>query len=150
MIRADGEFLAARRVAKGSHRWLDIRTFTTVPSCVAALRERGYRIVVATMEGEFGPADLPNAPTAVVFGNEHSGVSDELRDLADGGYAIPMVGFAESLNVSVAAAVTFFAGTRDQKGQLPVDEQRALTARFLMNSVRDPHRIIEEYRRKHA
>ena len=96
------------------------------------------------MDGSIGPSALADVPTAVIFGNEHAGVSAEAESLADGSYAIPMAGFVESLNVSVAAAVTLYAATAGRTGDLHAEEQRTLKARFLLASVRDAERVVEE------
>ena len=51
---------------------------------------------------------------ALVFGNEHSGVSDEIRQLADGNFVIPQAGIIQSLNISVACAVTLYEAYRQK------------------------------------
>ena len=55
------------------------------------------------------------ASVALVFGNEHSGVSDEIRPLADGNFVIPQVGIIRSLNISVACAVCLYEAFRQKK-----------------------------------
>jgi tRNA (guanosine-2'-O-)-methyltransferase len=110
------------------------------------LKEEGYAIYVAAMGAETQPEDLHDTPRlAVVFGNEHRGVSPELRSLSDGTFSIPMRGFVESLNISVAAAITMQALARDGRPRLPAERQRELTARFLMNSVKNADRVIEKF-----
>ena len=137
-------FLAARAVTKGAHRWLDVLRHSRGDACVASLRREGFTVLYASMEGERRPAELAQIPkVAVVFGNEHRGPSQEVRAACDGGFAIPMRGFVDSLNVSVAAAITLFAATTG--GDLDEAERRTLTARYLMQSVRDAARIIADY-----
>jgi tRNA (guanosine-2'-O-)-methyltransferase len=85
-----------------------------------------------------------------VFGNEHAGVSEELRHLADGTYAIPMQGFVQSLNVSVAAAITLFAATRGRPGDLEASERQLLRARYTLLSVPRAGEIVAEYQRRQA
>ena len=53
--------------------------------------------------------------TALVFGNEHSGVSEEIKNLADGNFIIPQVGMIQSLNISVACAVSVYEAFRQKK-----------------------------------
>ena len=100
-------FKASKGAAKGAERWMDIHMHAETGACVAALRERGFRIYVADFEeGALTPADLPvDAPLALLFGGELAGVSEEARALADGAICIPMRGVTQSLNVSVAAAI---------------------------------------------
>jgi tRNA (guanosine-2'-O-)-methyltransferase len=148
MVREDNEFLAANRVAQGTHRWLDLHLFSEPAECAEWLKKRGHRILVAKMDGNVGPETLGDGKVAVVFGNEHRGVSSSMAALADDTYAIPMMGFVESLNVSVAAAVTLYAATapRMKRGEhLPAPDAQVLFARFLMGNVRDAERIVEEH-----
>lgn len=145
IIQPPGGFRAAHQVSKGTHRWLDIRRFDDVESCVREVRARGYRILCADMDGDETPSSIASgAPIAIVLGNEHSGVSPEMRTLADGTYEIPMRGFVESLNVSVAAAITMHAATTAPDAGLPPEQRDALLARWLMEDIAESERIIEE------
>jgi tRNA (guanosine-2'-O-)-methyltransferase len=109
----------------------------------------GYSIYVASMAGDKPLEELRAMERlAVVFGNEHRGVSQEMEALADGTFSIPMRGFVESLNISVAAAITIQALARDGRRSLPVARQRELEARFLMNSVRNADQVIDQYSRE--
>jgi len=138
------DFLVAP-VSRGAHRWLELRRHDDGESCARALHDEGYEIFVATMEGELGPHDLAaHEKVAVVFGNEHAGVSSALREAADGTYAVPMAGFVESLNVSVAAAVTLFEATRGREGNLTPEAYTRVVAHLLMATVTESDRIVEE------
>ena len=148
-IEAAQGFVASRGVSKGSHRWLDVHRYRSAEACVGALKHDGYKVFVATIGGEVSVESLVDHPkVAVVFGNEHRGPSDTMHALADGTFEIPMSGFVESFNVSVAAAITLFALTRNRERGLPKRESEELTARFLMNSVRDAERIVAQYTRR--
>jgi tRNA (guanosine-2'-O-)-methyltransferase len=115
-------------------------------ACVAALHERGFEVYVATMEGELGPEDLRRvSKVAVVFGNEQRGVGDTIAKLCDGRYTIPMLGFAQSLNVSVAAAITLYSATRGRGGDLSETERAELRARFMLMSVPRADQVVREH-----
>ena len=149
LIRSPQPFLASQRVAQGTQRWVDVVEHASAAVCVAGLRARGYRVYVAAMDGDVPPEGLAALPrVAVVFGNEHAGVSDELRQLADGAYTIPMRGFVQSLNVSVAAALTMFSAMRDRPGDLTGEQRLLLRARFCMASVPQAHEIVAEHLRR--
>ena len=149
LIRSPQPFLASQRVAQGTQRWVDVVEHASAAACVAGLRTRGYRVYVAAMDGDVPPDALAAlSRVAIVFGNEHAGVSDELRGLADGAYTIPMRGFVQSLNVSVAAALTMFAATRDRPGDLTGEQRLLLRARFCMASVPRAHAIVAEHLRR--
>lgn len=98
---------SVRQVSKGAHKWLSIHEYQTPSEAAATLRDRGYRICVSSVSPSAKPLasiDLEAGPIAFVFGNEHSGVSEEMTAEADELFTIPMYGFVESTNVSVAAA----------------------------------------------
>jgi tRNA (guanosine-2'-O-)-methyltransferase len=149
VIQRPEPFLATARVSQGSDRWVDVIRHATTAACVRALRERGHRIFVASMEGAVSPEALAQEPrVAIVFGNEHSGVSHELRDLADGTYAIPMCGFVQSLNVSVAAGITLFSAMRGRPGNLSPEAALDLRARYVWKSVPQAQAILAEILRR--
>ncbi len=102
-----GGFRPSAGAARGSERWLHLVRHPTVAASAANLRARGFRIVVADLgEAPWTPESVPvDRPLAVLFGSELTGVSAEARALADGAVHVPMHGFVESLNVSVAAAL---------------------------------------------
>ncbi len=85
-------------------------------------------------------AEVPRV--AVVFGNEHAGPSPHMREAADGTYGIPMRGFVESLNVSVAAAITLNVLMRSRPPDFDEAEQEALVARLLYRRVPDAKAIV--------
>lgn len=101
------EFKLSRKVSLGTHKWLDLRRSTQAQETYAGLKARGYEVWAADVHGT--PVPLQQIPTdrkvALVFGNEHEGLTREAVEAADGVFKIPMTGFVESLNISVAAAV---------------------------------------------
>lgn len=145
VIEERNPFAVSHRVTRGTHRWLEIVRHRSTEACLAALAARGYQVFVAAMDGELTPEDLAKVPkAAVVFGNEHKGASQAVRAAAAGTYAIPMVGFVESLNVSVASAITLYVASRGRHGDLDEAERTEICARFLLASVRDAERIVRE------
>ena len=149
LIESPQPFLASRRIAQGTHRWLDVIEHASAEACFQALHAQGYRVYVAAMDGEITPEALAaEKRVAIVFGNEHAGVSDQMRRLADGAYTIPMQGFVQSLNVSVAAALSLFAATRGRTGDLTPEQRRELRARYVFASVPNAHAIFEERSRR--
>jgi tRNA (guanosine-2'-O-)-methyltransferase len=109
------------RCSSGAEKWLDVRVFDCRAACIAALRAHGYRIAVAVGPGAPGVVsveafDWAAAPTAIVLGNEGDGVSDEFLAAADARVTIPMAGFVESFNVSVAAALILATARRRLDG----------------------------------
>jgi len=88
------------------------------------------------MDGELVPADLATIPRfALVTGNEREGVSSEFLAAAQQRVRIPMRGFVESLNLSVATAILLHAALCNRAGDLSESRQRELYARGLVRSV---------------
>lgn len=102
-----GDFKPSTGAAKGSERWLNLIYHNNTKDCFEYLKQKGFNIFLADLnEKSFTPENVPiNNPIAILFGTELQGVSQEAKNLADGTIQLPMYGFVESLNVSVAAAV---------------------------------------------
>ena len=105
-----------KKSSSSANKWLDCRRHTSVADCYARLREEGFRVYATRLGGSSQSLyDLDLArPSALVFGNEHRGVSGEAAEMADGNFHIPMVGMIQSLNVSVAAAVSLYEAHRQR------------------------------------
>ena len=98
-------------------KWLSIHQFTDVQTCFEALRKRYDKILTTHLSSdavEIYDIDFTQS-LALVFGNEHAGVSEEIRALADGNFIIPQVGIIKSLNISVACAVTIYEACRQKR-----------------------------------
>jgi tRNA (guanosine-2'-O-)-methyltransferase len=133
-------FLAANAVARGSERWVDLQAHPDAESAVAALRASGHEMVATHPAGELLPADLAALPRlALVLGNERDGIHAELAAACRHRVRIPMRGFAESLNVSVTAAILLEHATNGRPGDLAGAEQAALYARALVTTI--PHAL---------
>jgi tRNA (guanosine-2'-O-)-methyltransferase len=97
-------------------KWLTIHQFDNAEECFSSLRKRYSTILTTHLSSDavsLHQIDLAKS-IALVFGNEHSGVSDEIRALADGNFIIPQVGIIRSLNISVACAVTLYEAFRQK------------------------------------
>jgi tRNA (guanosine-2'-O-)-methyltransferase len=97
-------------------KWLTIHQFTNADECFAALRKRYRKIYTTHLSSNAVSLHQLNLtePVALVFGNEHSGVSEEIITMADGNFIIPQVGIIKSLNISVACAVTLYEAFRQK------------------------------------
>ena len=109
-------------------KWLTIHQFDNVQECVAQLRTIYKTILTTHLSSEavsLYSIDFTGS-IALVFGNEHEGVSEEMRALADGNFLIPQVGIIQSLNISVACAVSIYEAFR-QKSNAGHYNQSALS-----------------------
>ncbi len=131
-------FAVARSVARGAEKWVDVRRHAHEGPLLAWARERRAALVATHPGGELAPEDLADIPRlAIVLGNERDGIRESIASACSARVRVPMRGFAESLNVSVTAAVLLHAATRGRPGDLERDERRRLYARGLYLSV--PH-----------
>lgn len=97
-------------------KWLTIHQFVDAVECFSSLRKRYSTILTTHLSSDAVPLHAIDftGSIALVFGNEHSGVSEEIRALADGNFIIPQVGIIRSLNISVACAVTLYEAFRQK------------------------------------
>ena len=96
-----------KEIAMGAEKWVDIHRFSTNQDCIDNLKAKGYQIIATTPhENDCMLEDFDiTKPSAIFFGTERLGLSEEVLQQADGFMKIPMVGFTESLNISVSAAI---------------------------------------------
>lgn len=108
-----------KRSSGSAKKWVNIHQFTNVADCMAIVKAR-YQNVLATHlnseSKELYSVDLTQ-PTALLFGNEQMGLSDEILQHATGNINIPQVGMVSSLNVSVACAVTLYEAYRQRSAK---------------------------------
>lgn|GEM_PF-670490 len=119
VIRNEGRIKSSRRVTQGAEKWLDIVRWRSTTDCLVHLKSKGYRIAVTCAENSVPIHELDvSKPLALLFGAELEGVSEEALELADVRCHIPMRGFTQSFNVSVAAAIALYeiGRMRDELG----------------------------------
>lgn len=96
-----------KNIAMGAEQWVDVHRYQTTTQCMEALKEKGYQIIATTPHNDSNLlADAKiTSKTALFFGTEKEGLSQAVLEQADGFLKVPMVGFSESLNISVSAAL---------------------------------------------
>lgn len=135
-----------KRVGKlssaSANKWLTVEKYSSTKDCYDKLKSEGHTIYATTLESK-APLNLyETLPTlgpkiALVFGNEHTGISDYARDHADHHLYIPMQGFVQSFNISVSAALVMGEITRKRTGEgmegylLSAEEKSNLASRWL-------------------
>ena len=114
-------------VVMGSTKWLDIHRYNeeefNTPAVIEQLKSKGYQIVATCPHrDDYTPETLPlDRPVALFFGTEKTGLTDFVLDHADRYVRIPMVGFTESFNISVSAALLVYTLTRRLREQTDLD-----------------------------
>jgi tRNA (guanosine-2'-O-)-methyltransferase len=141
-----------KEIAMGAQKWVDISTFDSVTNCIDTLKSKGYQIIATTPhENDCLLEDFDiSKPSALFFGTERDGLSEEILRRADGFLKIPMVGFTESLNISVSAAIiiqnlTSRLRNSDVNWQLTEEEILVKRLDWAKKSIKDIKRIEERY-----
>lgn len=108
----------SRRVTQAAHKWTEVHRYPDFETCAKALRDRGFTLHAATLAEDAVSLESVDClkPTALVLGNEALGLPDEVVAACDGAYLIPMTGFTQSLNISVAASMSIYEGLRQRRG----------------------------------
>jgi len=161
IVEESNEYEINRDVALGSDQWLTLQYYNkgrdNIDRSIDTLKKKGYR-VVATSPHKEGTSpenfDLKKGPVALMFGTELNGLTDRALELAEEYIQIPMVGFTESYNISVSAAIILYT-LRNRLEQSPVEwmiseeEQNELLLRWLRTTIKMSDQIenkfIKEY-----
>ncbi len=120
------------RSSSSAAKWLTIQQFDDAEKCIGIIRKKYKRIFTTHLaEGSIRLHEIDFTQSiALVFGNEHSGVSEEVRALADGNFIIPQVGIIRSLNISVACAVALYEAFRQKQKAGHYDQQKLSAEQF--------------------
>jgi tRNA (guanosine-2'-O-)-methyltransferase len=145
----------SERVTQGCEKWLDVHHDPDIDACAVELKARGFRLYAAVPGAKVALEELdPRTPAAFLIGNEHAGLTPAARAACDVEFAIPLHGFSQSVNLSVATALTVYTHARRRRealgrsGDLDHVGLAALRARYYARSLRGAEGIVERYRRR--
>lgn len=148
VVETENRFRVTREITMGTDKWLTLHRHSVetdpAAACITKLREDGYRILVTAPSSTAVPlaeVDITHK-AALVIGHETEGVSTRFAEAADECVAIPMCGFVESFNLSVAAALCLYEFTNrlrcsDIDWRITAEEREALLFEWTRKSV--PH-----------
>jgi tRNA (guanosine-2'-O-)-methyltransferase len=143
-------FSATKGVTRGAHRWLDMHRWPSADVAVEALHARGFRVYATLPDAKVSIEDVDvSSPVAVIFGNEHDGVSQTAIAACDESITVPMFGFTESYNLSVTVglAMSRLATRRREalgrQGDLDDARRLRLRARWFALRIRAVVNIVE-------
>ena len=149
-------------VSLGSDQWLTLHYYNrgedNLSDAVAALKKEGYRIV-ATSPHKEGTSpesfDLEKGKAALLFGTELNGLTEQALELADEFIQIPMVGFTESYNISVSAAVILYSLRKRLEGselewRIGEEERNPILLEWLRRSIKMGEQIEKKFRREYG
>ena len=149
--REGAKFKESQRVTQGTDKWLCTKKFKKTKDCVTQLKSQGFKVYVTDLESAKPISEIDfTHPAAIVFGNEKEGASDEIKKVADATFILPMLGFAQSFNISVAAALTFQfiylerIKNLGQHADLSGEQKNELLAHYMIKSLDRSHLILKE------
>lgn len=157
-------FEYASGISLGAEKWINIKRHSSPEDAIAKIKEAGYAMVVlqpqdfAVPTGKIAPMSVSQLPfeekLALVFGNEKRGVDPLFQEEAKYFAYIPMYGFVESLNISVACAITLFCSTISKSPPvkrapgLSLDEAKELKSNWLKLDVKNSDIVLREIERR--
>ncbi|MCS6934347.1 MAG: RNA methyltransferase [Chitinophagales bacterium] len=156
VVEQEKKLKPAKKISRGSHKWVTMHHYLYADSDAGelyeSLRRSGYRLAAAEPGiGGYSPEDIPiEEPLIIMLGKERTGLSDTAKAAADYFLQIPMYGFTESYNVSVAAALCLFPIVQrlHRSGinwHLSEQEKNHLWRKWVLRSVRDPAKIFKRW-----
>jgi tRNA (guanosine-2'-O-)-methyltransferase len=151
LIELSEKFKESQRTTAGADKWVEVRKWKSTMACVDQLKSEGKQIVVTHLDEssrDISEIDF-SKPTALVLGNEKDGVSAEMIKAADHRVILPMEGFVQSYNISVAGALCFFQMYMDRRtrlgrsGDLTRDQQDILKAVYASRTLDSSEDVLK-------
>jgi len=106
VIEPHNRFSATKGVTRGAHRWIDLHRWPSAEAAVGHLRAAGFRTYATAPDAKVSVEDVDvTGPLAILFGNEHEGLSQAAIAACDASITVPMFGFTESYNLSVTVGL---------------------------------------------
>ncbi len=151
VIETQEKFKEANRVTQGSDKWVEVRKWKKSSDAIEHFKKNKIRLCVTTLEGG-RPIDEVDfsQPCAFVLGNEKEGASREMIDAADERVFIPMNGFVQSFNISVAGALGLYhiqkelLKSRKNISDLNEEQKKILQAHYCMRSLDSAKDTLKE------
>jgi len=146
IVQKDEAFKESKRVTQGADKWLEVKKHNSTTDCISELKEEGYKVyTTALSEDAVSFFDLDfKSKTAVVLGNEKEGVTKEAQSLSDGNVLLPMQGFTQSFNISVAAALCFLSAKLKEPQLIDAHEQQRLKALYMLKTLNWSSNVLSE------
>jgi tRNA (guanosine-2'-O-)-methyltransferase len=152
VVEAAESFSASPAITIGCEKWLTLGRHRSMEAAAEALRARGFALYAMLPGAERTVSDVdPARPAALVFGNEHEGLTDGAIGVCDDAISLPIYGFTQSFNlsVSVALALSVAAARRrahlGEPGDLEPGERAWLRARWYALGMRGVETIVSRH-----
>lgn len=152
VIETQEKFKESARVTQGADKWVEVQKWKKTADCVKSLKSQGYKIFVTHLDARSKPLHEVDfsGKSALVLGNEKEGVSPEMVEAADETIIIPMSGFVQSFNISVAGALALYHISQDRlkklgsNASLSQQEQNILRAYYYMRTQDSSYQYLAE------
>lgn len=152
VVENQPRFKEANRVTKGADKWVEVRRHRETREVLPIIRAQGKRLVVTALTDKAKSIEEVDfsVPTAIVLGNEKEGVSEEMIAAADEVVVVPMVGFVQSFNISVAGALVLAQIRADRirrrghNGDLTPEQMEILRAEYYLRTLDSAEDILRQ------
>ncbi len=152
MIELGEKFKESQRTTAGADKWVEVKKWKSTKVCIETLKAQGKKLIVTHLDSTSVPIDEVDfsGPTALVLGNEKDGASPEILAAADHRVILPMKGFVQSFNISVAGALALWHIMRDREqrmgrqGDLNPEEQAILRAVYCLRTQDSGEKSLKE------
>jgi tRNA (guanosine-2'-O-)-methyltransferase len=156
LIELGEKFKESQRTTAGADKWIEVKKWKSTKACVEDLKRQGKKIIVTHLDANAKPISEVDfsGPTALVLGNEKDGVSSEMIQAADECVVLPMVGFVQSYNISVAGALSFYHIYMDRIKRLgtsrDVDEKQIarIQAEYYVRTLDSAEKLLGELKER--
>jgi tRNA (guanosine-2'-O-)-methyltransferase len=151
-IEPDEKFKESQRTTAGADKWVELSRWKTTAECITQLKKEKKQIVVTHLDSTSIPIQEIDftKPTALVLGNEKDGASREMIEAADARVILPMVGFVQSYNISVAGALCFYHIFMDRMrrqgfhGDLTIQQKMILRTQYYLRTQNSAFDVLGE------
>ena len=150
VVERRNEYRPNNEISMGSAKWLTMHRYHQTGSCIDSVKKRGYRLIATTPNADgYDLLTLPlDQPVAIMFGTEEQGLSQEALEAADATLRLPMYGFTQSYNISIAVALTLSRlverlRNSDLPWKLDEADKKEMTLAFYRRIVKR-HDLLEE------
>ena len=156
VIEKDEKFKNSQRVTRGAEKWIEEKKWKSSESAIQYLKSEKRKLIVTSLDANIAIDDIDfSQPVALVMGNEKEGVSELMKASADYRIKIPMYGFVQSFNISVAAAICLYHISQKRKqlgkmSELTVKQKEILRAHYVMRTLDSSVDQIKEFFNRQA
>lgn len=156
IIETGEKFKNSARITRGAEKWIEEKKWKSTASAIDFLKSEKRKLIVTSLDANIAIDDIDfSQPVALVMGNEKDGVTDEMKAAADYRIKIPMYGFVQSFNISVAAAICLYHISQKRKllgkkSELTEKQREIMRAHYVLRTLDSGEDQLREYFNRQA